>query len=211
MTNLLSLQQIPAGTTIAISSNADFTDQFYVSQPNFSPSPLSIVGTLTQNNNIVSGLGSVVGLATGMPVLAPALPPSTTISSIGPLSIVLNNPANTNVSSAQLTILPPPLDLTGITFTSMLRKSITDATVLLRMTNAIAGNGAGLMVNGGQLGTFGWAVPAAKLPGWPAALASTGKLPCVMDIQATDITGAIINLCSQNGPIPVTINLTVTR
>jgi hypothetical protein len=211
MTNLLSLQQIPAGTTIAISHSADFTDQFYVSQPNYPANPLSIVGTLTAGNNIVSGLASVVGLAVGMPVSAPALPPSTRITAVGALSITLNNQANANVSAAQITILPPALDLTGITFSSMLRKSITDTTVLLQMTSAAVGNGAGLMINTGQLGTFGWAVPAAKLPSWPPGLRTSGLLSCVMDIQATDISGAVVNLCTQNGPIPVTINFTVTR
>jgi hypothetical protein len=102
--------------------------------------------------------------------------------------------------------LPPPLDLTGISFSSMIRQSATSNTVLLQATT-----GNGLMNNGGVDGEFGWSVPAAKLPMWPAALGATGSLSCVIDIQATDGTGAIVNLCALNGPIPLTINLTTTR
>lgn len=214
MSNILSLQQIPTGTTIAMSSHADFNDQFYVAQPNYPSSPLMIIGTLTAGSITVTNLASVNGLVLGMPVIAPAIPPNTRIASIsvGTLSMTLNNPADTDIIAAQLTIMPPPLDLTGIIFSSTLRKSITDLTVLFQMTSAVAGVGANLMTNTGQLGTFGWAVLTSQLPSWPPSLITTGQLACVMDIQATDaLTNTTVNLCAKNGPIPVTVNLNITR
>jgi hypothetical protein len=206
MTNLLSLPQIPAGTTIDIANNVDFVDQFFVSVPGFNSTPQAIVGTLTANSETITNVSTTAGIAPGMSIVGYGIPEDTTIISISANSIVMSQFASVSYVSITLTILPPPLDLTGISFSSMIRQSATSNTVLLQATT-----GNGLMNNGGVDGEFGWSVPAAKLPMWPAALGATGSLSCVIDIQATDGTGAIVNLCALNGPIPLTINLTTTR
>lgn len=208
MTNLLSLPQIPAGTTITIGSNADFNDQFFVAIPSFDSAPQSIVGTLTNGSAVISNILSTAGIVPGMAITGYGIPPNTVVASggVSANSITMSQFAVQTFVSATVTILPPPLDLTGISFSSMLRMSQTSSTVVLSMNTA-----NGLMTNGGVNGQFGWKVPAPKLPKWLPALTTTGILNGVIDIQATDPTGVIIDLCALSGPIPVIINLAVTR
>ena len=206
MTNLLDLPQIPAGTTIEIGSNADFNDQWFVAIPGFSSTPIQLTGTLQNGSANISNVSAVAGLAPGMSVIGYGIPVGTVIQSVGVNSITINQFAMVSYVSITITILPPPLDLTGISFSSMIRQSSTNNTVLLVMNTT-----NGLMNNGGTDGEFGWSVPATKLPAWPAGLGTTGSLSCVIDIQATDASGAIVDLCSQNGPIPVTVTLPATR
>lgn len=206
MSNILNLPQIPAGTTISISGNSDFNDQFFVSVPGFSSIPQQIIGTLQANSNIISNISSAAGIAPGMSVIGYGIPINTTITAISSTSITMSQFATLNYTSINVTIMPPPLDLTGISFSSMLRLSATNTTVLLSMNTT-----NGFMNNGGVDGEFGWAVPAVKLPAWPATLKSTGSLSCVLDVQASDSTGAIVNLCALSGPIPLTVNFSATR
>jgi hypothetical protein len=210
MTNLLDLPQIPAGTTITIASNADFTDQFFVSIPGFSSAPQSITGTLTQGSAVITNILSTSGLVPGVSVSGYGIANGTVIApaGVGTNTITMNQFALQSFISADVIILPPPLDLTGIIFSSMIRPSQISTTVLLSMSTVITN---GFMTNGNANGQFGWAVPAAKLPMWPPSLTSTGTLSAVIDIQATDATGAIVNLCALNGPIPLTVNLAVTN
>lgn len=207
MTNLLNLPQIPAGTSITISSNADFNKLFSVGIPNFASSPITVVGTIDGTTAVISGIASTAGIAPGMGVNGFGIRPGSVVApgGVGSGTLTLNNTTTAAVAGLQITISPPPLDLTGISFNSMLRESVTSATVLIQMSTL-----NGLMVNGNQVGTYGWAVPAAKLPAWPG-LSSTGQLSLVLDVQATDATGAIVDLCTQNGPIPVTVMLSVVR
>jgi hypothetical protein len=204
MTNLLNLPQIPAGTTITIAHNVDWDDQIFVTQPGFSGT-VSVSGTLTASSESVSGIASTAGLAPGMVAVGYGIPVGTTITAVGTSTITLSNDATVS-ATLDITCYPPPLDLTGISFVSELRQNTTTSNLLISMSTA-----NGLMVNGGTTGQFGWAVPAAKLPNWPAPLSGQGTLACVLDIQATDSSGALVNLCDANGPIPVTVNLAVTR
>lgn len=203
MTNLLSLPQIPAGTTITISNSADFTDQFFIGTPNFVSTPIVVIGTIAAGQFTITGVSVTSGLVPGMAVSGFGIPAGSIIApgGVGATTLTLNNAVTQSVAGLRITILPPPLDLTGITFTSMLRVSAYNPTVIL-----MASTTNGLMVNGNQAGTFGWSVPASKLPAFPG-LFGTGQVSLVMGIQATDITGAIVDLCAANGPIPVTVNL----
>jgi hypothetical protein len=205
MTNLLNLPQIPAGATISISSGADWNDQFFIGVPDFISTPIIVIGNLTSGLFTINGIASTAGLVPGMAVSGFGIPNGTIIApnGVGANSLTLNNTLTQTVSGLRVTVLPPPLDLTGITFTSMLRTSISTATVLISMSTT-----NGLMTNGDQAGTFGWSVPAAKLPAIPGLLA-TGSASLVVGIIATDSTGAIVDLCAQNGPIPVTVNFSV--
>lgn len=206
MSNLFSLPQIATGTTITIASNADWNDTFYVPQPGFPAGNISITGTLSNSSTTVTAVSSVSGLVPGDAVVGYGLPINTTITTVGTTTIVLSNMPTINITSAQLYVFPPPLDLTGIWFSSILRPSVTSASALL-----LASTANGLMINGNTFGTFGWRVPAASLPAWPPALTSAGTLSCFVDIQATDNTGAIVDMCVSSGPIPVTVLLPVTR
>jgi hypothetical protein len=205
LSNLLNLPQIAPGTSIEIAANADWTDQFYIAQPGFPAAPISITGTLTDDSATVGAIASTSNVVPGMVAVGYGIPPGTTVEPDGSNALTLSNEATVNFTGASITLYPPPLDLTGISFTSMLRPSLTSAQALLKMST-----GNGLMVNGGTSGQFGWQVPAASLPNWPPGLAQTGELSCVLDIQATDETGAIVDLCVA-GPIPVTVTLPVTR
>ena len=205
-TNLLSLPQIAAGTSITIQSDADWTDQFYVGVPGFPTVPLIVTGTLGASSTTVSSLSSVNGVIPGMMVAAYGVPNGTTVVSVGTTSLVLSNGATVAIAGASLTLYPPPLDLSLITFKSVLRTVVTQPLVLKQMSTD-----NGLMINGRGTGAFGWNVPAATLPSWPDSLAQTGSLACVLDISATDSSGAVVNLCTQSGPIPVTVRLSVTR
>jgi hypothetical protein len=224
-TNLLNLPQIVAGTTITIDSNVDWNDMFYVPVPGFpvgnvtvTPNngigaaltelgmPLQVTGTLSSSSATVTAVSSISGLVPGMVAVGYGIPVGTAIAAVGSNTITLSAMPTINMTGALIYAYPPPLDLTGISFTSILRPSVVSATALL---NASTANG--LMVNGTTSGTFGWQVPAASLPVWPASLASAGTLPCFVDIQATDSSGALVNLCAASGPIPVTVQLPVTK
>lgn len=205
MTNLLNLPQIPAGTTITIDHNVDWYDQFSVSQPGFLANSIPVTGTLDGSTGVITGISSTAGIVPGMLAVAYGIPINATVSSVASSTVTIN--ANTTVAaSLTVTFYPPPLDLTGITFSSKLRLAATSSSALLAMSTT-----NGLMTNSGTTGKFGWAVPAASLPPWPAQLASQGTLSCVLDVQATDVSNALVNLCSANGPIAVTVNLAVTR
>jgi hypothetical protein len=205
MTNLLLLPQIPAGTTITIDHNVDWNDQLFVSQPGFTSSSISVTGTLDGTTGNITNVTSTVGIIPGMLAVGFGIPIGTTVSSVTSDSFVLSN-NTTLAATATVTLFPAPLDLTGITFTSKLRVSATSNTVLL-----VASTTNGFMTNGGMTGVFGWNIPAANLPNWPAPVQGQGTLSTVIDIQATDATGALVNMCAANGPIPLTVNLAVTR
>lgn len=206
MTNLLNLPQIPAGTTITIASNADWRFSFYVGNPLMPQAPVVVTGTLSTSSETVTP-SSMNGIVPGMLVVCYGVPPGTTIAStnVGAGTFTLSNMPTIAQAGATLTLSPPPLDLTGISFSSELRLSATDPTILLAASTT-----NGLMVNGATAGTYGWVVPADELANWPAVLALTGQLSCVVDIQAT-ASGAIVNLCIENGPIPVMVMLPVTH
>lgn len=211
MTNLQNLPQLASGTTITIASNADWNDQFYVAQGGFAATSIEVTGNLTSGGSTISGVSTLSGVVPGMTVGAYGVPVGATVASAGVVSggntIALSQDATLTYSGAEVTLFSPPLDLTGITFNSEMRQSDTDPTVLLSMSTS----SGGLMVNGGTAGTFGYQVPAASLPNWPAQLSSGGSLACVVDIEATDSSGAIVDLCVIAGPIPVTVILPVTR
>jgi len=100
-----------------------------------------------------------------------------------------------------LSVFGPALDLTGVTFQSTVRQSLTSFTNLL-----LATTGNGLMINGGANGTFGWNVPSGE-PNWPIGLTQVGGLAAVVDVQASDISGSIVDLTTLSGPIPLIVTL----
>ena len=208
MSNVGSIPQIPAGTTIQIVTNADWLDQFYVQQPGYPASPITAVPA-TLNGTVTVVLNGPSGVSTGMLVVGHGILPGTQVSAIASdnVTVTLNQAATLSGTNVPLSFYGPPLDLTGIRFKSMLRPSLQSTTVLL-----IASTDNGLMTNGLTGGTFGWNVPAAKLPTFPIGVTGVGMLSCACDIQAIDIsTGQTINLCAQSGPIPVTVALPETR
>ena len=211
MTNLLNLPQIPAGTAIDIVSNCDWDDQFFVPVSGF-PAAQTLIGTLASNESfaissaapVVPGAASVVP---GMIASGSGIPPGTVVTSVTPTVIGLSNPATISAPGAMVTFSPPPLDLTGISFSSILRASAISPNVLISASTAV-----GTMTNGNTSGLFGWSVPGATMLAAPflASLAGQGIVSCVVDVVATDATGALVNLC-QGGPIAVNVRLSVTR
>ena len=204
MTNLLSIPQIPAGTVIDIVSNCDWDDQFFVPASGF-PAAQTLIGTLASNESFaISDAASVVP---GMIASGSGIPPGTVVTSVTPTVIGLSNFATISAPGATVTFTPPPLDLTGISFSSTLRASAATPNVILAMTTA-----AGTMTIGSPSGMFGWSVPGATMLAapFPASLAGQGTVSCVVDVVATDATGALVNLC-QGGPITVNVRLSVTR
>ena len=206
MTNLLNLPQIPAGTVIDIVSNADWNDQFFVPVPGIAVAPFSLTGALAngQPTFTVASSGAVLP---GMLAAGFGIPANETVSGVTATTITLSANATITAPDATISFSPPPLDLTGISFSSKLRLNATSTAVLLSCSTA-----AGTMTNGGTTGTFGWSVPAAALLAAPFPFLSVqGVLNCVVDILATDATGAVVNLCAENGPIAVNVTLSVTR
>ena len=203
-TNLLNLPQL-AGLSIVISSNSDWLDQLFVPQPGFPAAAVSDTGNLSSTSTTVINLSSIGGVVQNSVAVGYGIPAGTVVNSVGTTSVVLSNLPTVNLTGAEILFYPPALDLTGIIFTSELRLANTASVALLSMSTT-----NGLMVNGGTAGTFGWSTPAASLPNWPLSLSQSGSLACVVDIQASDITGAKVNLCTE-APIPVTVNLSVTR
>ena len=206
MSNLQNLPQLPLGTEVFLSSNSDWTDQIYIAEPGFS-APFSISGALTSGANTF-GVTSSGNIVPGMLALGWGLSQGTTVESVSPTSITLSGNASITAPNTSVTFMPPPLDLTGIAFTSEVRISSESPAIILSCSTAL-----GTMTNGDADGTFGWYVPASTLEvaPWPRNLIVQGSITCVLDIIATDATGARINLCTENGPIPLTINLSVTR
>ena len=176
MSNLLNLPQIPAGTTIDIIGSADWDDQFVVFQPGFAVTPIQVTGTLDGSTGVVTSVSSVAGVTPGMIAVGYGIPVSTTITAVGTTTITLNS--NTNVAAiVPITIYPPPLDLTGITFTSKLRLTANNPGVLIVMSTT-----NNLMVNGLTSGQFGWSVPAARSLAWPTAFSLSGSSCFVVDV-----------------------------
>jgi hypothetical protein len=214
MSNLPNLPPIPAGTTITIVSNTDWLDQFYCQAPGFPITPLQfwctmdgVTGALTSPSLSLGGTASVAGVIPGMMAIGYGIAPGSTVSTVVDSTtntITLNNPTLTAGSNMPVLFYGPALDLTGLNFYSVVRPSQTSATALL---NASTANG--LMVNSGVNGQFGWNVPGARLPQWPG-LTSIGLLNAVVDVQASDASGSIVNLCP-NGPIPLSVVLPETR
>src|SRR5579872_4091267 len=152
MTNLLNLPQIPAGTAITISADADWDDQFFVAQPGFAATPIVVTGTLAVSTVNVTSLSATAGIVQGMVAVGYGIPPNTTVASVNPGASSLTLSNNALISGAvQITLYPPPLDLTGIIFSSMLRPSAASTTLML---NASTTNG--FMTNGTTGGQFGW-------------------------------------------------------
>jgi hypothetical protein len=187
-------------------SNADWLDQFYVQQPGFPASPLSFGANLL-NMSATATVSSTTGMVPGMLLSGYGIPAQTTILSvIDTVTIGMSNNAIVTATNVGLFAYGPPLDLTGLTFKSMVRVLPQSTTVLL-----IASTQNSLMVNSGVGGAFGWNVPAARLPAWPIGLTRVGELGAVVDIQASDASGSIVNLCGLAGPIPLNIVLPETR
>lgn len=63
-----------------------------------------------------------------------------------------------------LTVLPQPLDITGIRFAMMMRRSAQDATILVS-----ADTDTGTLINGGASGVLGWAVPVETMERVPVS------------------------------------------
>jgi hypothetical protein len=220
VSNLGSIPQIPTGTAITLVSNADWLDQFYIQQAGFPSQPMAVGGTLNGTTTVVITLPTLTTPTTTItgPLIVPgmlcvgwSIPPNTSVVAVSPVvgnsyTLTLSNFALATATNVPLFLYGPPLDLTGVTFKSMVRITPQSTTVLL-----IASTANGLMVNGGQGGTFGWNVPAARLPAWPIGLATVGLLNAAVDIQASDPTGSIVNLCAQSGPLPLSITLPETR
>lgn len=206
MTNLLNLPQIPAGTSINLQSNVDWNDQFFVPVPGFAATPIVLTGALAGSTTFT--VSSPGGVVPGMIAVGYGVPAATTVSSVGSGTITLNTAATITAPGATVTFLPPPMDLTGIVFSSILRTSANVSEAILKLSTA-----DGTMTNGAAGGQFGWSVTAAQITGapWPSGLVTQGALSCVLDIIATDVTGAKINLCALNGPIAVNISLSITR
>lgn len=75
-----------------------------------------------------------------------------------------------------LTVLPQALDLTGIRFVMMMRRSAQDATILVS-----ADTDQGTLVNGTTSGVLGWAIPVETME--RIAISSDGA-PYVLDVVA---------------------------
>lgn len=75
-----------------------------------------------------------------------------------------------------LTVLPQALDITGIRFVMMMRRSAQDATILVG-----ADTDQGTLVNGGTSGVLGWAIPVEMMQ--RVAISSDGA-PYVLDVLA---------------------------
>lgn len=206
MSNIKLIPQFPSGMSISIVADCDWTDQLYVTTPGMPGAPVTLTGSLAGSNQFTPSF--TTGVLPGMLAAGYGIPAAATAQAVSSSIVTLSAAATQTVPSTEVTFFPPPLDLTGISFESVLRSALSDTTVILDMSTA-----NGLMVNSGTLGMFGWAVPAATLKGapLPAALGAAGTLECVLDIVATDATGARINLCALNGPISVSVSLSVTR
>ena len=206
MSNLGSLPIIPAGTTITLVAGASWLDQFYVQQPGYPAAPLPFLATITGGSPTLA-LNSVAGITYGCLAVGYGIPAGAQVINVidsTTNTITLNLPAN-NVGTATnvpILIYGPPLDLTGINFNSTVRESLQSSTVLLAASTA-----NGLMLNGGQSGNFGWQVMAPHLPNWPLGVTQVGGLGAVVDIQASDVSGAVVDLSGANGPIPLTVLL----
>src|SRR6516164_2048629 len=205
MSNLGSVPQIPVGTTIALVSGASWLDQFYVQAPGYPAQPIQVLGTLNLTTSVP--VSSNPGIATGMLVQGYGIPFGTFVTAVntvaGATTLTLSQAATINSGAiVPLSIFGPPLDLTGIDFSSYVRESLQSQTILL---NASTTNG--LMINGGVNGTFGWNVPPAQLPNWPIGLVAVGSLNAVVDIQASDNSGQVFDLTTQSGPIPLSVTV----
>ena len=208
MSNLGSIPQIPAGTTFSLVAGASWLDQFYVQQPGYPATSLPFLGTVTGGNAVIP-LNSVAGITYGSLVVGYGIPAGAAVINVVDSTtntITLNQPLNLAVgavaTNVPILIYGPPLDLTGVTFNSTVRQSLQSATVLLSASTA-----NGLMVSGGVGGTFGWNVNPPHLPKWPLGVTQVGGLAAVVDIQASDPSGQINDLCGVSGPIPFTILL----
>jgi hypothetical protein len=206
VSNLGSLPQIPAGTEISIVSNADWLDQFYVQSPGFPGQPLAIGGNLLNLSTTIT-VSSTAGIVPGSLVAGYGIPPGDTVAAVvDNQTLTLAQWATVTATNVNLYVWGPALDLTGITFKSTVRLTPQSTTVLL-----IASTQNGLMINSGTIGAFGWNVPAAKLPNWPIGLTRVGLLTGVVDIQASDASGSIVNMCALSGPLPLSVVLPETR
>jgi len=203
LSNLGSLPQIPAGTTISLVANASWLDQFYVQAPGYPAAPLPFLANLTAGSPTIA-LNSVAGITNGCLIEGYGIVPgSQAINVIDSTTntVTLSNPAFVTATNVPILVYGPALDLTGISFQSTVRESLTSFSTLLVATTA-----NGWMLNGGTNGTFGWNVPAGAA-NWPLGLTQVGGLGAVVDIQASDASGAIVDLCAVGGPLPLTVTL----
>jgi hypothetical protein len=203
VSNLGSLPQFPVGTTISLVAGASWLDQFYVQSPGYSATPVSVLGNLTSGNATIP-LNSVNGITNGCLIEGYGIVPGSQVVAVvgSPTNTVtINNAALVSATNVPLLVYGPALDLTGITFQSTVRESLTSFSMLLLATTA-----NGWMINGGVTGTFGWNVPAGAA-NWPLGLTQVGGLGAVVDVQASDQSGAIVDLCTLAGPMPLTVTL----
>lgn len=206
MSNLGSIPQIPAGTTISLVAGASWLDQFYVQQPGYPAAPLPFLGTVTGGNPTIP-LNSVAGITVGSLVVGYGIPPGAQVINVVDSTtntITLNQPTLPigTATNVPLLVYGPPLDLTGITFSSTVRETLQSSTVLLAASTV-----NGLMTNGGVGGTFGWNVNPPHLPNWPLGVTQVGGMSAVVDIQGSDASGMIVDLCGAAGPLPLVIVL----
>ncbi len=216
MTNLFNLPRIDgANTSFAITFDSDWNDQIYVSKPGFSGIPLNLNAAITSGSNVITGLSSVDGLAVGSLIQGAGIPAGARIGALPSSSSVTIVDANNDaleatetLPSASFWFFPPPLDLTGISFKSQVRASLSSPSALLTVSTI-----AGTMVNSGTAGIFGYDVPAATLRTsalFNAVQAAGGQIDCVADITATDDSGAFLNLC-EAAPFTVQVRIGATR
>ena len=201
MSNLGSLPQIPPGTTINIASNASWLDAFYVQAPGYSATPTQILASHSASTTI--GVNSVANISVGCLVVGYGIQQGTQVVSIDPVGMTLLLNLATLINSGAivpLSVYGPPLDLSGISFQSQIREQLASSTILMMASTA-----NGFMVNGGIGGTFGWNVPSSQLPSWPIGLVKAGSFSGVVDVQASDISGQIIDLTVMSGPIPLIV------
>lgn len=203
-TNVLNIPQIPPGTVITIASADDWRDQIYVSAFGLSAAPIILSGALSGDVLTVASADSVVP---GMLALGYGLPMGVTVTAVSGTQITLSAPATISAPNASISFVPPPLDLTGISFASQIRATVPANAIILSASTA-----AGTMTNGAAEGTFGWNVPAATMAAtpWPTSLRQQGSESFYLDVVASDASGAKVNLC-QAGPITLNVNLSVTR
>src|SRR5580698_1596763 len=121
MPNLHFLTQLPSGITLNISADADWTDQFYQPQPVWPADPMTTVGVLSSTSTLVTGIATTGSFAIGMPVGGIGVAPGSIVTAItSDTEIQLSLAPLKSLAAASLTLWPPPLDLTGLTFRSQI-------------------------------------------------------------------------------------------
>lgn len=153
MTNILLIPQI-AKASFQITNNSDWNDSIFFGAPGAPTQPLVLSGCqLAAASNVVT-VSSTQAVLEGMPISAmPGIPAGAFVGSITGLSTFVmvdsdgaaKNATATN-ANAQVTLQPPPLDLTGIEFVATLRSTTSGENVATIQTSD------GTFINGGKTG-----------------------------------------------------------